>query len=403
MCYIYENALVTLAGLHSPSSDTGLFLSSPYRRTAKLEAHINQIPVTIYARKTYDIGVLGIMHGHLQDSSGSLRGSGILETRGWTLQEVVLSPRILWFSSAELGWSCWSSTACECTPELTSKWLSGSAKRIKVSSSLLLNPKAATEYLATWRTLVPEFTKRILTVPTDRLPALSGLASALQTHLNSRYLAGLWESDLSKELIWASEWELVDANLDKSYLPLDDGYAPSWSWSSISGAVRFIDEVYTAHFRLTWQVVSVRFQHLGEDPFGRGQGSVTMEGDWLQVRWVDGFLVWDSPVCEGTSVETVLFCDRDDILMDPRAGIQDKKAVASKHLSFLVAGMLMKNSKSVNPDDPSLCCGLVLEYLPDKRVFKRLGFGEPHFNRSDMERRWDVWEKRYSRIKIDII
>ncbi|PVH93010.1 hypothetical protein DM02DRAFT_604521, partial [Periconia macrospinosa] len=33
MCYIYENALVTFAALHSPASASGLFLSNPHRRT----------------------------------------------------------------------------------------------------------------------------------------------------------------------------------------------------------------------------------------------------------------------------------------------------------------------------------------------------------------------------------
>ncbi|PVH93011.1 hypothetical protein DM02DRAFT_542377, partial [Periconia macrospinosa] len=144
------------------------------------------------------------MHGHFQESSPSSTGSGILETRGWTLQEIVLSPRILWFSSSELGWSCWSNTACECDPKQTSHFIDQSSEHLKISSTPQPNQGCVTDWLATWRNIVHEFTKRDLTVLTDRLPAIAGLASAMQHQLNSDYLAGLWECDLARQLLWTS-------------------------------------------------------------------------------------------------------------------------------------------------------------------------------------------------------
>lgn len=400
MCYTYENALVTFAALHSPSSDTGLFLPSLCRRTIRLDVHNNGQAAAVYVRKRHDVGVLGFMHGYFSDSSHLAQGSGILETRGWTLQEVMLSPRLLWFSSSELGWSCWSSTACECDPEQTSDFVDRSAEYVKISSSPLLDQNIIIDWLATWRTLVHEFTKRTLTVQKDRLPAISGLASALKTHIDSDYLAGLWESDLATQLLWASSWSAFNAN--PSLLPLEDGYAPSWSWASVSGAVRFL-EVRHPRFSLTWEILSVRFRPLGLDPFTRGEGSITVAGNLLQVRWADGNLLWDLPADDGVCIENVSFCAVDSILMDPRAEIRDQKAMADKRLSFLVAGLSMKNSKSSEPDVPLFCNGLLLEHLPGKRAFTRLGFAEPHFDEPGTEGSWAVWEERCTRKRIDIV
>lgn len=401
MCYTYENALVTFAALQSPSSDTGLFLPSPYRRIVRLNAYIHGQITSVYVRKQSDNGILGFMHGHRQDSNPSIPGSGILETRGWTLQEITLSPRLLWFSSFELGWSCWSSTACECDPEQTSEFLNGSAHNLKISSSPLLNRTVVTDWIATWCNLVLEFTKRDLTVPTDRLPAMSGLASALQTHINSTYLAGLWEFDLPKQLLWASDWTAVGSDLPPPLL--EDGYAPSWSWASVPGTVWFVNTVQRPRFSLVWQILSVRFRHLGQNPFGRGEGTVTVEGDVLQVRWADGQLLWDSQADDEGRVETVSFSGKDDVLMDPRSRTHDRGAMAHKRIYFLVAGVLMSNRKCAEPDFPLLCNGLLLEPVPGKHTFARLGFMEIHCDEPGTERSWAVWEKRCTRMRVDIV
>jgi hypothetical protein len=401
MCYTYENAIVTFAALDSPSSDTGLFLSGPYRRTVKLDTCINGQAAVVYARRQNNVGILGFMHGHSQDSIRLSEKSEILETRGWTLQEILLSPRVLWFSSSELGWSCWSNTACECDPEQTSEFINNNTDYIKISSSPSLIKTDITDLLATWRTLVNSYTERSLTVQTDRLAAISGLASALRTHLNSSYLAGLWEFDLAKELMWASSWSAFGSDL--SLPSIEDGYAPSWSWASVSGAVRFVPEAQRPRFHLVWKVHSVQFRRLGLDPFGRGEGSIAIEGHLLPLRWASETLVWFSPADNEDCTKPVLFCADHEILMDPRAGNRDRRAMAQKRLFFLVAGLLMPNLKSVEPNVPLLCNGLLLEALPGERTFTRVGFAESHFDKLELKEEWPVWETRCATMKIQLV
>ena len=88
------------------------------------------------------------------------------------------------------------------------------------------------------------YSVRTLTYETDILPALSGLARAFQTssdanpHGSNDYLAGIWRDDFAKGLLWIhGEFNGVwpHKNITKSYV------APTWSWASLHGRVRFPD------------------------------------------------------------------------------------------------------------------------------------------------------------------
>jgi hypothetical protein len=76
--------------------------------------------------------------------------------------------------------------------------------------------------------MVQDFTDRHLSVTTDRLPALSGLAAAVQKYTKSEYLAGLWKKDLKAGLLWyRPPWAW-----NRSFPQSSSYYAPSWSWAS---------------------------------------------------------------------------------------------------------------------------------------------------------------------------
>lgn len=140
MCYVYEHAVVTLAALDSDNSDKGLFLPNPDRKTVKLEFDLDGHVGEIFVRRTLPDAVFPI-HRHRNILPGtSIGNKTILGTRVWTPQELLSSPRILWFDSAEIGWSCWSSTACECQPSPTFTNLAHdeeaiNAQNLRISSS----------------------------------------------------------------------------------------------------------------------------------------------------------------------------------------------------------------------------------------------------------------------------
>ncbi|KAF8228989.1 HET-domain-containing protein [Tricholoma matsutake] len=136
--------------------------------------------------------------------------------RGWVYQERFLSPRTLvWVSVDGLtpGGDGW-----------------GASKDRIGNLGALRNDMKALHGL--WRTIIEDYSLLDLTYETDRLAALSGLASRFKEYFprNDHYLAGLWESDLGRDLLW----ECGGANLTKGPNRQRTAQGPSWSWASLA-------------------------------------------------------------------------------------------------------------------------------------------------------------------------
>ena len=82
--------------------------------------------------------------------------------------------------------------------------------------------------------IVIPYSNKKLTRMSDRLPAVSALAQKFRLKLDEKYLAGLWENDLICGLSWA----LDTKNCEEDHRDMSDR-APSWSWASVEGPVKF--------------------------------------------------------------------------------------------------------------------------------------------------------------------
>ncbi|KAL9638200.1 MAG: hypothetical protein Q9164_001708 [Protoblastenia rupestris] len=167
-----------------------------------------------------------------------------LFTRGWTLQESLLSTRFLSYTSRQLTWECQTSAYSE-----GNMFFDGNDFASPTRNPLFrpLQTKETDERqgadfpwkhdpYAHWIGLVDNYTSRNLTFVSDKLPALSGLASNVQTALpEDRYLAGLWRSHLPHALAW-----FCRGKDGRGRRPPEAGNsAPSWSWASVVGEVTF--------------------------------------------------------------------------------------------------------------------------------------------------------------------
>jgi len=75
-----------------------------------------------------------------------------------------------------------------------------------------------------WRNLVCYYKTLDLTFQTNTLPALQGIAKAIQIVRNCSYCARLWEDTLVEYLLW--HYTRLDPSKVPFYQP------PSWSWAS---------------------------------------------------------------------------------------------------------------------------------------------------------------------------
>jgi hypothetical protein len=163
-----------------------------------------------------------------------------LASRAWAYQEIILAPRLLQYTKTQMSWECRhgiknesveavdsSNNSCskkefyrvldtpipDLYPENTTS-AAEIAKQLSDSMNHQSGPTAKTpssesksiskitcDRMNIWLNCVEDYSHRSLTHASDKLPALSGLASAVHHPLLGNYLAGLWSKDLGSSLL----------------------------------------------------------------------------------------------------------------------------------------------------------------------------------------------------------
>ncbi|KAF4773254.1 hypothetical protein HER10_EVM0008235 [Colletotrichum scovillei] len=256
MASVYKNSFLTIVAANAPDSGDGFF---------SVAAHRCQIPVEP-------------PHENLQNTSVIL-DTGVkfkdepISRRAWALQEWELAPRRLVFTSSSIHYICPRSALDQIKMKpffpMYIAWL----QREEVSASF-------------WDGLVQNYSSRSLTNPADRLPAIEGMAREFDTLLNhrlGRYLAGLWEKQLERSLLWRQGGAL-DIFLPESQRSRPEKWvAPSWSWASVQGSVDFAF-AQTGKSLVDIIGAETTLNSLG-NPYGRViSGSLTLSGPCLATR-----------------------------------------------------------------------------------------------------------------------
>ncbi|GIZ38690.1 hypothetical protein CKM354_000209700 [Cercospora kikuchii] len=238
MSTIYENAYLTLMASRSTSVHDG-FLKG--RTTCHLGVFCGSVQ-TDGSRKPIFL---------FDEASRSRSLDNILESepltkRGWAFQERILSRRSVIFGSKQMYWNCRKHERAENEDWMVS-W--GGSR----SSS--------------WTQIVQDYTPCRLTKPSDRLPALSGLAAIyLAKHYGNspprnHYFAGHWRETILETLLWHPPMTAGGAMQAFGY------QAPSWSWVSCDGPIHWEDQSATSEPVAALLDVNVTID--GHNPFGQ--------------------------------------------------------------------------------------------------------------------------------------
>ncbi|KAF4453062.1 hypothetical protein F53441_4293 [Fusarium austroafricanum] len=142
-----------------------------------------------------------------------------LRTRGWCLQEAVLSPRVLYWSKHSLIWQCHSTTKALSYGNDMSTAQDSRANQSHLS--LAQEPERAMG--DAWTDLVSRYSKMNFTFETDRLVAIQGLANRLVDLHGDTYFAGVFQSHLADGLLWKNSYDKANHALSG---------VPTWSWAS---------------------------------------------------------------------------------------------------------------------------------------------------------------------------
>ena len=241
MASIYSQARVTLAASGSSDGSQGCGVGSLGREVwwPYVDSHLP--------------GGLRFRMCSWSAKSGDTVDRDPLHQRGWTLQERELSPRVVHFSKDGLRWECrclraslhfpWGDTLAMKGYGRVLDDNRGHGKTLRAvlplsNSQATVDPGLARLAMFEWFHLVRLYSRRLLTQPSDALPAISGLARVFDGFTRGEYHAGFFTSHGPLGLLWSRDGVFKDSAGNKRRACRPPGYtAPSWSWASVIGAV----------------------------------------------------------------------------------------------------------------------------------------------------------------------
>jgi hypothetical protein len=207
-------------------------------------------------RRTWDVEI----PQHLHRSSWA--------ERAWTLQEDMMSTRVLYLDGHTSYFRCQTS---RCLEQSTVRYPARPWHNIvsPTNHDDVEGRKITKNNLySRWKFIVETYTMRKMTMQRDKLPALSGLARAFAGALDDIYVAGIWRGDLVGGMLWG-----IDSDAEKPAI----WRAPSWSWAAWQGSVWWFQHDSTK-MEHCCTVEEVHTQPDGADPFG------ALSGGWIIVR-----------------------------------------------------------------------------------------------------------------------
>jgi hypothetical protein len=231
MADVYHHAALTISADGASDSSKGLFQTIENPRTKEISIPF-QCPTgagSICARKSD-------LHGKDRVHVIGQKKEEPLRSRGWVLQEWILSNRIVHFTAGEILWECNMFHCCECQIASQSNledhkhW---QAINETSKTHFYQRGEAKSDERFNWPRVVENFSDRQLTKNTDRLPALSGLATLHKPKASEDYAAGIWKSQLPQALLWRIHPGNTPYSSDRGTRH-EVYYAPSWSWASIT-------------------------------------------------------------------------------------------------------------------------------------------------------------------------
>jgi hypothetical protein len=259
MTSVYMNSFINIGANATRDSRGGLFQQRSWKSVNPLSVRLTYIPTNWYRKPVILLP---------NPEGGNLLDDAPLGDRGWVVQERLLAPRTVHFLKHKVVWECDECQASE--TDITGKLENTNfSKRTHLAIPIAPGNSSAdrtTQFLSTWSDIVKLYSTGKLSVATDKLVAISGVARYMfenrQDDRSLQYYAGLWSRDFESQLTWSASYFSVGSR-PQTYV------APSWSWASYNGEVLF---PRPGRRRLWAQLMGIEI-HPKSDPFGEVSAS----------------------------------------------------------------------------------------------------------------------------------
>ncbi|OTB06245.1 hypothetical protein M426DRAFT_9735 [Hypoxylon sp. CI-4A] len=228
MAFVYQHAVITICTPASSGCRQGFLERQHPAVEVNFHSKINKD-----IRGSYKIRHIGSPSYDGYEYVACDLSESAWSKRAWTFQEYAMSKRLVAFGAANLHYHERGRMHVEGDTECDNFVLSMDM------ANLLSHPGDDSERDVWLTDILPNFTRRLLTNPTDKLPALSGIAKLVMGNGADGYFAGIRESELVRDLFWSPSggnwsYKLEDRNLVLERLLRGQLIAPSFSWASRS-------------------------------------------------------------------------------------------------------------------------------------------------------------------------
>ncbi|KAI1284210.1 hypothetical protein F5Y07DRAFT_349037 [Xylaria sp. FL0933] len=214
---VYSFAYLTVAASSATSSLDGFLERSKHRRCATV------------ATTDGPLHLAEAIDNFVEDVE-----DGILNTRGWVLQERALSRRIIHFTSTQMYWECGNGVHCETLTQLRNP-----------RSQFLGDPDFPRQGLSYFKDerirlvqyLYTMYCRLKLTKASDRSVAIHGILKRLSDAFRLRVDYGIFWKFHGRSVLWRAR---VSGSLSRIDYANNDPM-PSWSWMAYSGEIQYPD------------------------------------------------------------------------------------------------------------------------------------------------------------------
>lgn len=286
---VYSNSWCNISATMGENSSSSIIR---YRRKDTLRQDRIQIAwhqdgaVTVLTYRLYD-----------KDLWSTCVANAPVNKRGWVLQERLLSPRTLYFTDTQLFWECSRAHLCEMYPNNkesrmtlreeylvdTYDWAPLCKNNARSTQNGQFGVDEFHKHHYRWFELVQSYSACTLTVPTDKLVAISALARRLQTYIQDDYVAGMWRKSLEADLLWRVREPDTPRSISSPYI------APSWSWASTNVELDYLwsHSLEARPLTVVSHVEDLQFRYVNEqDHFGALKGGRLRLRGHLQRVWL---------------------------------------------------------------------------------------------------------------------
>ncbi|KAH8589841.1 heterokaryon incompatibility protein-domain-containing protein, partial [Bisporella sp. PMI_857] len=232
MSEIYQNATITLSAASSKDSFQGI-LSKREDVESAIQPKSKGLGTVLLSLDPY----CGYITRNFTDSP--------ISQRAWTLQESLLSPRLLVFDTGPLQWKCLQRSSIYGLDSPSKNNLMSRALADPLLDSDLRHKFLAIRHpegsyvrkdaqsVCAWLEIVTTYTSRAMKNAEDRLLALSGIAAQWKQITGWTYISGIWVEIFPNCLQWRYDFSRDAAGSNSISRP-GRYRAPSWSWASIN-------------------------------------------------------------------------------------------------------------------------------------------------------------------------